>query len=123
MVGVLQLEASARPRDAAITALVGELATTSTEFATWWARPNPQGRTSGTKHFAHPVVGVITIDWEAFTVPDDSTQTLFIYSAANAASAESLRLLAAWRATAQTEVAPSSANSDSTHSNPDRSVR
>ena len=100
MVGVLQLESSAHPKDAAIAALAGELATVSSEFATWWARPNPQGRTSGRKRFAHPVAGRITIDWEAFTVPDNSTQTLFIYSATDSPSAESLRLLATWRATA-----------------------
>ncbi|MFV0459074.1 MAG: helix-turn-helix transcriptional regulator [Actinomycetales bacterium] len=103
LVGVLQLEASARPKDPAIAALVGELVTASREFAAWWARPNPQGRTSGTKRFAHPVVGRLTIDWEAFTVPDDSTQTLFVYSAADAASAESLRLLATWRASDRAE--------------------
>lgn len=99
LVGVLQLEASARPKDAAIASLVGELSTASAEFAAWWARPNPQGRTSGRKHFAHPVADRLTIDWEAFTVPDDSSQTLFVYSAADAHSAEALRLLGAWRAT------------------------
>ena len=104
LVGVLQLEASARPKDRAIAALVGELATASPEFAAWWARPNPQGRTSGRKRFAHPIVGRLTIDWEAFTVPDDATQTLFVYSAADTDSAESLRLLAAWRATEQTRI-------------------
>lgn len=103
LVGVLQLEASAHPRDPAIAALVGELATASPEFAAWWARPNPQGRTSGTKRFAHPVAGRLTIDWEAFTVPDDSTQTLFIYSAADGPSAEALRLLSTWRATERAE--------------------
>ena len=99
MVGVLQLEASAHPKDPSIAALVGELATASQEFAAWWARPNPQGRTSGTKRFAHPVAGRLTINWEAFTVPDVATQTLFVYSAADAASSEALRLLGAWRAT------------------------
>lgn len=99
LVGVLQLEVSARPKDPTIAALVGELATVSPDFAAWWARPNPQGRTSGHKRFAHPVAGKISIDWEAFTVPDDSTQTLFVYSAADGPSAEALRLLGAWRAT------------------------
>ncbi|WP_210604062.1 helix-turn-helix transcriptional regulator [Brevibacterium oceani] len=115
LVGVLQLEASARPRDPAIAALVGELATASPEFAAWWARPNPQGRTSGTKRFAHPVAGRLTIDWEAFTVPDDSTQTLFVYSAADDSSAEALRLLATWRATERAETADSA---DMTHQQP-----
>lgn len=106
LVGVLQLEASARPRDSEIAALVGELATSSPEFAAWWARPNPQGRTSGRKRFVHPVAGRLTIDWEAFTVPDDSTQTLFVYSAADESSAEALRFLGTWRATERAEPGP-----------------
>lgn len=103
MVGVLQLEASARPKDPAIASLVGELAAASKEFTAWWAQPHPQGRTSGTKRFAHPVVGPVTINWEAFTVPDDDTQTLFIYSAADTASEQALKLLGAWRATEETD--------------------
>lgn len=98
LVGVLQLEASARPRDPKIRALVGEMATESQEFRTWWAEPRPQGRTSGTKHFHHPVVGDLTIDWEAFTLPDDATQTLFVYSGVDEASENALRMLASWRA-------------------------
>ncbi|WP_026181770.1 helix-turn-helix transcriptional regulator [Alloscardovia criceti] len=96
MVGVLQLEASARPHDALIRSLVDELSAVSTDFAQWWMEPHPQGRTSGTKRFAHPVAGRLTINWEAFTVPDDDTQTLFIYSAADQKSSEALDLLVMW---------------------------
>ncbi|WP_040699824.1 helix-turn-helix transcriptional regulator [Nocardia vinacea] len=99
LVGVLQLESSARPHDPAIAALVGELSTASREFRTWWSAPNPQGRTTGRKRFNHPIAGELTIDWEAFTVPDESTHTLFIYSAADPESEQALRLLASWRAT------------------------
>ncbi|MEQ4523647.1 MULTISPECIES: helix-turn-helix transcriptional regulator [Actinomycetes] len=97
MVGVLHLESSAHPKDAAIAALVGDLATTSAEFRTWWADPRPQGRTSGTKRFAHPVAGPLTIDWEAFTLPDEPTQTLFIYTAADPTSRDAMRFLATWQ--------------------------
>lgn len=99
MVGVLQLEASAHRDDPAIAALVQELTAASPEFATWWGRPRPQGRTSGVKRFHHAVVGALRIDWEAFTVPDDQTQTLFIYTGSDAAAREALQLLASWRAT------------------------
>ena len=57
LVGVLQVESSARPRDPDIAALVGELATSSPEFRTWWAEPRPQGRTAGAKRFNHPRAG------------------------------------------------------------------
>lgn len=98
MVGVLHVESSARPGDPQIAALVGELATGSPEFRTWWAEPNPQGRTSGTKRFNHPLAGRLSIDWEAFTLPDDATQTLFIYTAADPAAEEALSFLVRWRA-------------------------
>ncbi|MEN0136550.1 MAG: helix-turn-helix transcriptional regulator [Rhodococcus sp. (in: high G+C Gram-positive bacteria)] len=105
MVGVLQLESSSRPHDPEIRELVGELATSSEMFRKCWARPNPQGRTSGTKRFHHAVVGNVTIDWEAFSVPDDATQTLFVYTAASDDDYTTLRLLASWRASAETALA------------------
>ena len=98
-VGVLQLEASAHPNDAAMEAFVGELATKSPEFRTWWSTPNPQGRTAGRKRFIHPVVGELLIDWEAFIIPGGEGQTLFVNSPADAAAEEAMRLLASWWAT------------------------
>jgi hypothetical protein len=99
MVGVLQLEASANPKDPTIAALVGKLATRSAEFRTWWSAPNPQTRTAGTKRFAHPVAGELRINWEAFTVPDQPRHILFVYSAADQESEHALQILASWRAT------------------------
>ncbi len=94
LVGVLQLEASARPRDPDIAALVQELVAASPEFRSLWSQPRPQGRTAGVKHFRHPVLGSLTIDWEAFSVTDDNTQTLFIYTAGDEESEAKLRQLA-----------------------------
>ena len=99
LVGVLQLEASANPKDPAIAALIGKLSTRSAEFRTWWSAPNPQTRTAGTKRFAHPVAGELRINWEAFTVPDQPRHTLFVYSAADQESEHALQILASWRAT------------------------
>lgn len=99
LVGVLQLESSAHPTDARITTLANELRQKSPEFAKWWTSPNPQGRTSGVKRFNHPIVGALHVDWEAFGVPDDATQTLFVYTGSNRAANEALRLLGSWRAT------------------------
>jgi len=98
-VGVLQLEASAHPNDSAMEAFVGELATKSSEFRTWWSIPNPQGRTAGRKTFVHPVVGELLIDWEAFIVPGNEGQTMFVNTPADAAAEEALGLLASWWAT------------------------
>ncbi|WP_460798678.1 helix-turn-helix transcriptional regulator [Microbacterium sp. GXF0217] len=103
LVGVLQLEASANPDDHEIAALVGSLATSTPEFRRWWATPNPQGRTTGTKRFDHPIGGPLTIDWEAFTIPDDTDQTLFVYTAADANSSAALALLGSWRASQRSD--------------------
>ncbi|NQX28087.1 helix-turn-helix domain-containing protein [Microbacteriaceae bacterium VKM Ac-2854] len=98
-VGVLQLEASARPNDPEMQSFVGELATKSPQFRAWWSIPNPQGRTAGRKTFVHPAVGELVIDWEAFIIPGNEGQTLFVNTPADAAAEESLRLLASWWAT------------------------
>lgn len=105
-VGVLQLEASAHPNDTAMQAFVGELATKSPEFRTWWSTPNPQGRTAGRKTFVHPVVGELLIDWEAFVIPGKEGQTLFVNTPADAAAEESMRLLASWWATERARGGP-----------------
>jgi len=42
------------------------------------------------------VVGELTIDYEALTLPADPDQTLFIYTARPGASQEAMRLLASW---------------------------
>lgn len=102
LVGVLQLEASANPDNEEIAVLVGSLSTLAPEFRRWWATPNPQGRTTGTKRFNHPIGGPLTIDWEAFTIPEASSQTLFVYTAADADSSATLSLLGSWRASQTT---------------------
>lgn len=100
MIGALQLEASARPQDPDMAALVRDLSDRCAFFRSEWVCPHPQGRTSGTKRLHHAAVGAITVEWEAFTIPDDHTQTLFVYTAADAGSAGALSVLAARRATA-----------------------
>lgn len=95
LVGVLQLEASAAPRDPQIRALAEELEAGCPEFGELWATPRPTGRTSGTKRFRHSDAGALAIDWEAFTVPEDPSQTLFVYTASDDSSARALRGLVA----------------------------
>ncbi|MDU0347280.1 helix-turn-helix transcriptional regulator [Actinomyces sp. MRS3W] len=96
LVGVLQLESATRPHDVQIAAIVDELSAVSKDFRAWWARPAPQGRTSGIKRFNHPAVGLLTIEWEAFTLQDDDTQMVFIYTAADADSLDSIRRMRQW---------------------------
>ena len=96
MVAILRLEAGRQPDDPRTTELVGELAVKSDDFNRWWLRQKVLERGGGSKHFRHPVVGELTIDYEALTLPADPDQTLFIYTARPGASQEAMRLLASW---------------------------
>ena len=54
----------------------------------------------GSKRFRHPVVGELTLDFEALPLPDDSGLQLSVYNAEpGSAAADALTLLASWAAT------------------------
>ncbi|MDO8186032.1 helix-turn-helix transcriptional regulator [Conexibacter sp. JD483] len=96
-VAMLRLDAGANPDDQELSALIGELTIKSPEFAGWWTRHEVLRRSHGTKRYHHPVVGPLTISYEALPLPDDPDQTLFVYSAEpGSPSAEALALLGDW---------------------------
>ncbi len=96
-VGVLRVTAGRFPEDAELTALVGELSVKSPEFAGWWASHDVRERSHGTKRFRHPVVGELTVSYEALLLPEDPAQTLFVYSVESGSASEAaLRLLDSW---------------------------
>jgi transcriptional regulator with XRE-family HTH domain len=94
---ILRLDAGRHPDDPELSALVGELSVKSDQFRRWWADHQVLIRTSGQKRYHHPVVGDLTIDYQALTLPDDPDQTLFIYTTKpGTPSYEALQLLAHW---------------------------
>ncbi len=96
-VAMLRLDAGRNPDDQELSALIGELTIKSPEFAGWWARHEVMRRSHGSKRYHHPVVGPLTISYEALPIPDDPDQTLFVYSAEpGTPSAEALALLGSW---------------------------
>jgi transcriptional regulator with XRE-family HTH domain len=98
-VAALRLYAGRQPDDPDLSALVGELSVHSEEFRRWWADHQVLARTSGTKRYRHPVVGELTLTYQALTLPDDAEQTLFVYTAAAGTPAHTaLLLLAQWTA-------------------------
>ncbi|WP_033337643.1 helix-turn-helix domain-containing protein [Catenuloplanes japonicus] len=98
-VAALRLYAGRHPDDPDLSALVGELSVRSEAFRRWWADHQVLARTSGTKRYRHPVVGELTLTYQALTLPDDAEQTLFVYTAAAGTPAHTaLRLLAQWTA-------------------------
>ena len=92
---VMQLRATFTryPTDPVVTGLIAELRDGSTEFARLWERHDVQAPQMLTKTFRHPVVGEITVDCDALTLPDRD-QHLVLYSApAGSHDAEALAFL------------------------------
>jgi transcriptional regulator with XRE-family HTH domain len=100
VVALLRAQAGRDPYDRALTDLIGELSTRSEDFRVRWARHDVRFHRTGTKHFHHPVVGDLTLTYEALEPPGDPGQTIFVYIAEpNSPSQEALDLLASWSAT------------------------
>jgi transcriptional regulator with XRE-family HTH domain len=79
--GLLRLAAGRNPNDPGIAALVDELTLEHEEFRLWWADHEVAQMTCGTRSFRHPVVGDLTLAYEALVLPDNSSQMLVIYTA------------------------------------------
>jgi PAS domain-containing protein len=105
-VAILRAEAGRDPYDTALSNLVGELSTRSDEFRVRWAAHNVKFHRTGTKVLHHPVVGDLTLDYEAMELPGDSGQRILIYSAEPQSPAQqALDLLASWDTTPTPEQA------------------
>ena len=104
IVAMLRSEAGRDPHDKALQDLIGELCTRSELFRTRWASHNVRLHRTGVKHLRHPVVGELTLDYDAMELPADTGLTIIAYSAEpGSASADNLRLLASWAATSDQE--------------------
>jgi len=99
-VAILRAEAGRDPYDKRLSDLIGELSTRSDELRVRWAAHNVKFHRTGAKTLHHPVVGNLTLDYEALDLPGDDGQRILIYSAEPASrSQEALDLLASWTAT------------------------
>ena len=99
-VAILRTEAGRDPYDRALTALVGELATRSEDFRRRWAAHDVRLHRTGVKHFRHPVVGEITLAFDALELPAEPGLQLTAYTAEpGSPDEEKLALLASWAAT------------------------
>jgi hypothetical protein len=99
-VAILHTEAGRDPYNRALTDLVGDLATRSDAFRTRWATHDVRLHHTGTKRFHHPLVGDLTVGFNATELPADPGLTLTVYTAEpGSSSAEKLALLASWTAT------------------------
>ncbi|MEV6903759.1 helix-turn-helix transcriptional regulator [Amycolatopsis sp. NPDC051372] len=97
VVATLHLYAGRHPHDPALAELIGELSLRDQDFRRWWADHDVFERTHGVKHYHHPLVGELTLGYEAMTPVDDPEQTLGITTVEpGSPSEERLRLLASW---------------------------
>jgi transcriptional regulator with XRE-family HTH domain len=99
---MLRSEAGRNPRDKHLVELIGELSTCSEDFRARWAAHNVRFHRTGHKQLRHPVVGLLDLDFEAMEFPAHPGLTLLVYTAAaDSPTADSLKLLASWAATAE----------------------
>src|SRR5581483_6779701 len=100
VVGALHAEAGRDPSDRHLTDPVGELATKSETFRTLWAMHNVHLHDSGIKRLQHPLVGELTLSYEAMELAATPGLTIAVYTAEpGSRSEEALNLLASWTAT------------------------
>jgi len=98
-VAILRAEAGRDPYERRLSDLIGELSTRSEEFRVRWAAHNVKFHRSGAKDLIHPIVGPLTLSYEAFELAGDG-QRLNVYTAeAHSASQNALDLLASWSST------------------------
>ncbi len=95
--GGLRMQAGHYPDDPQLANLIGELSLKSPEFRQLWAEQTIWATPNGTMQFAHPVVGDLTLAYEALAVPDRPDQVLVVYTAEpGSPSEDALRLLSSW---------------------------
>ena len=100
VVAVLRSAAGRDPHDRGLSDLVGELSTQSEPFRTRWAAHNVRFHLNGVKHFNHPVVGELSLNFERMDLAADPGLTLFTYTAEpGSRHDETLKLLGSWAAT------------------------
>ncbi|MFM9372495.1 helix-turn-helix domain-containing protein [Streptomyces sp. Da 82-17] len=94
-VAYLRLTAGRYPTDARLAELIGELTMRSGEFASLWAKGDVADCTVGRMSLQHPTVGGVDVDYQVWLQPESPDHRLELYTPADRASADALRLLAA----------------------------
>lgn len=69
------------PNDPAFTELIEELRTNSPEFRQLWAEHDVLGSTEGLKHFLHPDLGELILDYTGFELPGDGDMRMVVMTA------------------------------------------
>jgi transcriptional regulator with XRE-family HTH domain len=81
LIGMLRTQVAADTGHPRAVELVGELAVSSPEFATLWARHDVVKTMRGQMRVNHPLVGELSLDWDAYPLPGAPGPVLFVYTA------------------------------------------
>jgi transcriptional regulator with XRE-family HTH domain len=81
VVSYMRMEAARKPDDPRLAELVGDLSIRDAQFRQWWAGTHVAIKRRGTRRYTHPVVGEITLEWDALTSDAEPDQQLVIYTA------------------------------------------
>jgi transcriptional regulator with XRE-family HTH domain len=109
----LRAEVGRSPDDRELREVIGELTTRSQQFSTLWATHDVRWHTTGTKRYHHPVVGDLTLAYEAMALAADPGQTLITFTAEpGSPSQQALTFLASWSASTTQSATANRANED-----------
>ena len=96
-VAILQAESARAPRTKSFVELIGRLSTASAEFRTLWAGHNVSDHRRGRKRVHHPIVGEVTLDYEALLLPGaPGIQMVTFLPEPGSPAEDALRLLGSW---------------------------
>ncbi|MBK0865452.1 MAG: helix-turn-helix domain-containing protein [Saccharopolyspora sp.] len=87
-VAMLRLDAGRNPDDPKLSALIGELSIHSEKFRRCWSDNKVHLRTTGTKGYHHPLVGDLTVRYQALTPNGDPDQSVYVYTTEPGSSSE-----------------------------------
>jgi transcriptional regulator with XRE-family HTH domain len=98
---LLRLDAGRHPDDPCLGELVEDLSDRSEPFRRYWAAHQVHAHTEGTKRYRHPVVGDLTITYQALTITGADDQELIVYTTEpGSASETAIGRLAGWETSA-----------------------
>jgi transcriptional regulator with XRE-family HTH domain len=97
IVASLHVYGGSHPHDPQFAELVGELSVSDPDFRHWWAEHDVLVRDHGSKRYHHPLVGEMSLGYEAFNPIGDTDQIFGMHTVEPGSPSEnSLRLLASW---------------------------
>jgi len=92
LTAMLRTTVAADPGHPRAVELVGELAVHSDEFRTLWGRHDIEETTRGRMRLNHPLVGELTLDWDAYRLPGATPGPMIVAYTAEEGSPDSERL-------------------------------